>query len=226
MQTFLKGIPTMKLLKTGIAGLDEFLQGGLAPGAFLLYGPPESGSEIFARQVAYSRALHGHVSYFTVTKTPEFVREEMSMYGWDTSRLEQEGKWKFINVDKPESLSEAITQEMKQRKCVVLDSFSELLLIYKTEEATTLLSTMSNQNREYKELHLVLLTQGMQDSKIEVAAQHFADSVIQFTASWEAEVSSRNLIVKKTKGTIVPARRLPYSLGKNGFTIETATRIT
>jgi KaiC/GvpD/RAD55 family RecA-like ATPase len=216
----------MKLLKTGIAGLDEFLQGGLTPGVFLLLGPPESGNEIFARQVAYSRAKQSKIAYFTVTKTPESVRDEMSVYGWDTSRLEQDGNWKFINLTQAESPIDAVTQEMKQRKCVVLDSLSELLLTHKTEEDITLLNTMSTQNREYKELHLILLTQGMQDSKLETATQHFADSIIQFTTTWETEATLRTIMIKKMKGAVVPTRRLPYSIGKNGFTIETATRIT
>ena len=216
----------MKLLKTGIAGLDEFLQGGLTPGVLLLSGTPGSGSEIFARQVAYTRAGQGKVTYFTVTKTPESVKDEMTVYGWDTSRLEKDGNWKFITLTQAESPINAVTQEMKQHRCVVLDSLSELLLTHKTEEAIALLNTMVTQNREYKELHLILLTQGMQDPKIETAIQHFADSVIQFTTSWRAETLARTMIVKKMKGTITPTRRLLYSIGKNGFTIETATRIT
>jgi len=166
------------------------------------------------------------VTYFTVTKTPESVKDEMSVFGWDTSKPEKDGNWKFISLTQDKSQINAVTQEIKQHRCVVLDSLSELLLTHKTEEAITLLNTMSTQNREYKELHLVLLTQGMQDPKIETATQHFADSVIQFTTSWEAETSSRNIIIKKIKGTVGPTRRLPYSIRKNGFTIETAIRIT
>lgn len=216
----------MKLIKTGIAGLDEFLQGGLTPGVLILHGQPGAGSEIFAREVAYTRAGQSKVTYFTVTKTPESVKDEMTVYGWDTSRLEKDGSWKFITLAQTESLVNAVTQEMKQHRCVVLDSLSELLLTHKTEEVIALLNTMVTQNREYKELHLILLTRGMQDPKIETATQHFADSVIQFTTSWQAENIARNIIVKKIKGTITPTRRLPYSIGKNGFTIETAIRIT
>jgi KaiC/GvpD/RAD55 family RecA-like ATPase len=42
----------MKLIKTGIAGLDEFLTGGLPPKIILLTGLPGSGNEIFARHIA------------------------------------------------------------------------------------------------------------------------------------------------------------------------------
>jgi KaiC/GvpD/RAD55 family RecA-like ATPase len=216
----------MKLLKTGIAGLDEFLQGGLTPGVFLLYGPPESGNEIFARQVAHSIAKQGKVTYVTVIKTAESIKDDMCTYGWETSRLEEEGNWKFIAPIQTESMISLVTQEMKQHRSIIVDSLSELLLTHETQEALFLLNSMSTQNRENKELHLVLLTEGMQDPKVETAIQHFADGIIQFTATWEAETSTRTIKIKKMKGTIIPTRRLPYSIGKNGFTIETSTRIT
>lgn len=216
----------MELLKTGIVGLDELLQGGLPPGVFLLLGPPGSGNEIFARQVAHSRAKESGVSYFTVTKTPESVRDDMSAYGWDISPLEEAGSWRFINLIQGESLIDAATQEMKQRRCVVVDSLSELLITYKIEEAITMLNSMSTQNREYKELHLVLLTEGMQDPKVETTIQHFADGVMIFTTTWEAETSSRSIIIKKMRGKVSPTRSIPYSIGGRGFTIETAIRIT
>ena len=41
----------MKLVKTGIAGLDEFLTGGIPPRILLLTGLPGSGNEVFARQI-------------------------------------------------------------------------------------------------------------------------------------------------------------------------------
>jgi KaiC/GvpD/RAD55 family RecA-like ATPase len=88
----------MKLLKTGIAGLDEFLQGGLPPRVFLLLGSPGSGSEIFARQVANFRAKQVGVTYFTVTRTVECVKDDMSAFGWQVSSLEQAGNWRFASL--------------------------------------------------------------------------------------------------------------------------------
>lgn len=216
----------MKLHKTGIAGLDEFLQGGLPPRVFLLLGPPGSGNEIFARQVAYFKARHGEVAYFTVNKAPESIKDDMSAYGWDVSPLEEAGSWRFINLTQANSLLNVITREIKQNRCVVVDSLSELLLTHKIEEVTSVLNSMSTQNTEYKELHLVLLTEGMQDPKVETTIQHFADGVIIFTATWGAEALSRSIMIKKMTGTVIPTRRLPYSIGKRGFTIETAIRIT
>jgi len=216
----------MKLLKTGIAGLDEFLQGGLPPRVYLLLGTPGSGSEIFARQVAHSRAKQVGITYFTVTRSTDSVKDDMSAYGWPVSSLEQTGNWKFINLTQAKSLTETVTHEIEQHRSIVVDSLSELILTHKTQEIVTLLNSMSTQNRESGELHLVLLTEGMHDPRIENAMQHFADGVIVFTTAWGTEASSRSIMIKKVRGAVVPTRMLPYSIGERGFTIETATRIT
>jgi len=216
----------MKLLKTGIPGLDEFLQGGLPPRVFLLSGPPGSGSDVFARQVAYSMAKEAGMTYFTVTRSIDSVKEDMSTYGWQITPLEKAGNWRFAKLIQAAPLIDTVIGEMKQNRSVVLDSLSELTLTHKTQEIASLLNAMSAQNREKEELHLVLMTEGMQDRKTEVTMEHFADGVIIFKITEGTEVSSKHVMIKKIRGTSVPTRMLPYSIGEKGFTIETATRIT
>lgn len=217
----------MKLEKTGILGLDEFLRGGLPPSIVLLLGSPDKGHEIFARQVALFRSKKIAVTYFTVSKSQEAIKAEMSAYDMDVTLQEKTGKWKFINLPKNwASITSIILNEMQQNRCVVLDSLSELLLYHELKEITELIMAMSNQNNETKDLHFILLTAGMQGSKIEVALQHFADGVIIFEALCKAENFVRNLMIQKMLGSTVPTQRIPYSIDENGFTIETSTRIT
>jgi KaiC/GvpD/RAD55 family RecA-like ATPase len=216
----------MKLLKTGIAGLDEFLQGGLPPRVYLLLGPPGSGNDIFARQVAHARAKEVGTTYFTVARSADSVKDDMSAYGWQTSSLEKAGKWKFVNLAQADSLTKTITGEMEQHRSVVVDSLSELILTHKTHEIVNVLNSMSTQNRDCAELHLTLLTEGMHHPRIENTMQHFADGVIVFTITQGTEAPVRHLMIKKIRGCTIPTRMLPYSIGEKGFTIETATRIT
>jgi len=216
----------MKLLKTGIAGLDEFLLGGLPPRVLLLIGLPGSGNEIFARQIAYTKAKQTGITYFTINRTPEFVRDEMLTYGWDTTPMEKTGNWKFINLTNTTKTVETVTREIKQHRAVIVDSLSELLIKQKTQEAINLLSAMTTENREKEECHFVLLTEGMQDKQVETAMEHFAEGVIILNTTWAADSTNRNIMIKKMAGTLIPTRRLPYSIGKKGFIIETATRIT
>jgi KaiC/GvpD/RAD55 family RecA-like ATPase len=176
--------------------------------------------------VAFSRAKETGITYFTVTRSPESVREDMSAYGWQLEQLEKDGKWKFLELTRTSPLMDVVIAEMKQKRSIVIDSVSELTLTRKTSEIATLINTMSAQNRDLGELHLILMTEGMQDRRIEVTMEHFADGVIIFTTTEGAEVSAKHVKIKKIRGTTVPNRMLPYSIREKGFTIETATRIT
>jgi KaiC/GvpD/RAD55 family RecA-like ATPase len=220
----------MKPVKTWIAGLDEFLLGGLPPKVILLSGAPGSGNEVFARQVLFSfvRQAGGSVTYFTVNASVESVREEMASYGWDTVPFEETGTWKFKNLQTSSAAEpqEIVIEEMKQRRAIAVDSISELLLTHKTREIAQLVTSMTHQNRKSQEFHFLLLTEGMQDTQAETTMNHFAEGSMSFNITWAADAPMRQLIIRKLSGTIVPTRRLTYTLGRKGIIIETATRIT
>jgi KaiC/GvpD/RAD55 family RecA-like ATPase len=216
----------MERLKTGIPGFDEFLRGGLPFGAYLLLGPPGSGNEVFARQVAFYRSKQNGVSYITVAKKPESIKDDMLFYKWNISPQEKAGTWRFVQIAQVKSLIDIITREMREQRFIVIDSLSELLLTSKIDKIITLLTSMSTCSKENKELAMLLLTKGMHDITVETTIQHFVDGVIVFTTTWTGESSSRNLIIKKIASSEAPTRGLPYSLRVTGFTIETATRIT
>ena len=216
----------MAPIKTGIAGLDEFLLGGLPPRVLLLVGLPGSGNEVFARQTAYTRAKQVGVTYLTISMKPEFVKEDMTAYGWDVTSLEETGAWKFINLKDTNEAVDTILNEIKQHRSIVIDSLSEFLLNHKIEDAANLLTSMAIENAKCKECHFVLLTEGMQNKKAETAMEYFAEGVITFNTTWTTDTTIRNLMIKKMRGAPLPSRRLPYNVGKKGFVIETAIRIT
>jgi KaiC/GvpD/RAD55 family RecA-like ATPase len=218
----------MKTIKTGVAGLDEFLLGGLPPKIILLTGLPGSGNEVFARQILFNRAKSCPVTYFTVTSSAESVREDMVAYGWETAPFEEDGTWRFRSLKNTTAteLPGAILDEMEQCRTVAIDSVSELLLMHKIKEIANLVTSMTYQNRKSQVYHLLLLTEGMQDPQAETTMNHFAEGSINFALTWAADSTMRHLIIRKMSGTIVPTRRLTYTLGRKGFIIETATRIT
>jgi len=215
----------MTQIKTGIAGLDWFLRGGLPPKVLLLIGISGSGNEILARQVAYSKAKENGISYFTVNSTAEYIKEEMMEFGWDINQFVESGDWKFLKIKENSSLVDIVIKEMKKNRTVVIDSLSELLLIYSDKEIITLLTTMVHQNKDGKKFHMLLLTSGMQNQQTETTMEHFAEGVIVFNTTWTKDSTLRHILVKKMQGITVPIRMLQYNLGKKGFIIETATRI-
>ena len=218
----------MKTLKTGIAGLDEFLLGGLPPKIILLSGAPGSGSEVFAKQVLFNRVQTCAVTYFTVNSSSESIREDMAAYGWDTLPFEETETWKFKSLkdSTASELLKVVLGEMEQLRTIVIDSVSELLLVHKTKEVANLVTSMTHQNRKSLNYHLLLLTEGMQDTQADATMNHFAEGSINFALNWSADMTMRHLIIRKMSGTIIPTRRLTYTLGRKGFIIETATRIT
>ena len=215
----------MKQIKTGIAGLDYFLQGGLPPKVLLLSGVPGSGNEIFARQVAYVQAKQKKVTYFAVHATSDYIKEDMADYGWDITQLIEDGNWKFLNINDDKSFVDTVIEEMKQHRTIIIDSLSELMLTHKTEDVIKLLTTMSRQNNDREEFQLLLLTEGMQSPQAEAAMEHFAEGVIVFNTTWSADTTLRHILVKKMRGAAPPVRKLQYNISKKGFVIETATRI-
>jgi KaiC/GvpD/RAD55 family RecA-like ATPase len=218
----------MQPIKTGIAGLDEFLMGGLPPKVILLTGLPGSGHEIFARQVLFYTAKTSAITYFTVNATAESVKEDMLAYGWDITPFESKGTWKFKSLKNIPSkeLSKTILEEMKQSRIVILDSTSELLLDHKLKEIVNLITDMTNQNIKSQNFHFLLITEGMQDQQAETTMNHYSEGSVNFALTWSADSTMRHLIIRKMSGTIIPTRRLTYNLGRRGFIIETATRIS
>jgi len=218
----------MKVVKTAIAGLDEFLLGGLPPKIILLTGLPGSGNEVFGKQVLFNRVKTCPVTYFTVNVSSESIREDMAAYGWDTVPCEEAGAWKFKSLRNMTSseLLETVLEEMKQCRTIAIDSVSELLLIHKIKEIANLVTAMTHENRKSQNFHLLLVTEGMQDPQAETTLNHFAEGSINFALTWSADTTMRPLIIRKMSGTIIPTRRLIYTLGRKGFIIETATRIT
>jgi len=218
----------MQTLKTGIAGLDEFLMGGLPPKVILLSGLPGSGNEIFARQVLFNRAKNSQITYFTVNATTESIKEDMAAYGWDTTPYEAKGTWKFKSLKNTPTneLSQTILQEMQQARIVAVDSTSELLIDHKIKDIVNLITDMTHQNRKSQNFHFLLATEGMQDQQAETTMNHYAEGSLNFALTWSADTTMRHLIIRKMAGTIIPTRRLNYNLGRRGFIIETATRIS
>jgi KaiC/GvpD/RAD55 family RecA-like ATPase len=215
-------------VKTGVAGLDEFLLGGLAPKVILLSGSPGSGNEVFTRQVLYQRVKNCPITYFTVNATAEAIRDDMLTYGWNIAPFETTGTWKFKSLKnlKITALAESVMEEIENSRTAAIDSISELLLTHDVEEIANLIIDMAHHNRKTQNYHLLLLTEGMQSVQSETTINHFTEGAVNFALNWAADSTVRQLIIRKMAGTVIPTRRLTYTLGRRGFIIETATRIS
>jgi KaiC/GvpD/RAD55 family RecA-like ATPase len=216
----------MKVQKTGVAGFDEFCNGGLTPGVIILYGVPGCGSEVFAQQVYVNRISMGSpVTYFSTMKSKDLVKSDMAVYGLEFSTLKGK-RWRFVDGSNSKSIINQIQTEMKEGRWIAIDSLSDILLSHDLESAIQLLKIMSSHARKNNGIYFALLTKGMHDLRVETAMLHFADGVIDFIVTQGAHLSERKMIIQKMRGMLVPDRTLPFSIEESWITIETAVRIT
>jgi circadian clock protein KaiC len=101
--------------KTGIAGLDEILSGGLSRGnIFLLEGEPGAGKTTVALQILMSGAEDGERGlYITLSETEKELRSGAASHGW--------------------SLAEAITVFELTPPELLLDSHQQQSLLYSSD---------------------------------------------------------------------------------------------
>jgi circadian clock protein KaiC len=136
-----------KIAKTGITGLDDILNGGLARGRlYLIEGVPGSGKTTLAMQFLIDGARQGErVLYVTLSETAEELQSVADSHGWDISgvtvrellpqadALESEQQYTMYHPSEVElaATTKLILEDVERLKParVVFDSLSELRLV-------------------------------------------------------------------------------------------------
>jgi KaiC/GvpD/RAD55 family RecA-like ATPase len=220
----------MKLLKTWIESLDEMLGGGLPEKSVVLVtGEPGSGYDVFAQQILYQNALHkGKVAYFSTTRAPDALREDLETFGWNLAPLQENRNWQFIDAHVPDViqfLMEKIPIVMAEGRWVLIDSLSHLILTQKYRSVINIVELLLDSAKKYGGIHFLLLTQKMHSPETETTIQHFADGVIEFSAQESAGGIDRRIKIKKMHRAVYESRLIPFNITDHGITIETAVRI-
>jgi circadian clock protein KaiC len=135
------------IAKTGIAGLDDVLNGGLARGRlYLVEGIPGSGKTTLAMQFLLEGVKRGEpVLYITLSETSDELHAVAASHGWDLSgvnirellpdenALETEQQYTMFHPSEVElaSTTKGILDEVQRLKPtrIVFDSLSELRLV-------------------------------------------------------------------------------------------------
>lgn len=220
----------MKLHHLRIEGLDEMLGGGLPDkSVVLMTGEPGSGYDMLAQQIMYQHALHGEkVAYFTTSRSPDTLRDDMSTFSWNIASMEEQDNWIFHHMSIPsaiEVLTEKMQNETSQGKWCLLDSLSYLILTQKYYSVVKTVELLLDCARKYGGLHFMLLTKRMHDDETETTMQHLADGVIEFTAQETAGGIDRRIRIKKMQKAVYEPRLIPFNITERGIVIETAVRI-
>lgn len=127
--------PVRKRVKTGIAGLDEMLSGGLFQGSTtLVRGAPGTGKTTLGMQFLYSGITDENERGLLISfeEFPFSLHRDALSLGWDLRKLEKEEKLRLIftspriflsSLQSPASPLNRTIQEWDVRR-VVLDSIS------------------------------------------------------------------------------------------------------
>lgn len=243
-------IPPSRLVNTGIPGLDNILDGGIADRSLIMVtGETGSHHNTFIQQILYNHAIgNGKAAYYNAETLSIDIRQEMEKFNWNLQDFLNKGIWTFTNVRTPElqllanlapqilsdgnsikltqglnSLKNDLLTNIKDSRWTVLE-LSHLLLNYSLKEIIDLLLYWKTAIRIYGGLHFITLPIGVhQDNQLK-ALQSIADGVFEFHLREGPHEFETTMTIRKTKHLLKPLI-LPFTVNEAGIIIETASRI-
>jgi KaiC/GvpD/RAD55 family RecA-like ATPase len=90
-------------VKSGIPGYDELVDGGFLRGTVnTITGSSGTGKTVFASQFIHYGVKNDELGMIiTPSESAEYLKREMSSFGWDLTALEKEGKLSIVDVTDP-----------------------------------------------------------------------------------------------------------------------------
>lgn len=229
-------------VKSGIPGLDELLFGGIPKrNVVLISGGPGTGKTILSQQFLYFGLTYGEPGVLvTLEEHPVQIRREMSEFGWDVKKYEDEGLFAIVDaftggigeaakrekyvvksVDDIGEFIDVVRQALKDTKAqrAVIDSVSTLYLTKPSIARSVLM-----------QLKKVLSGLGVTTflvSQVSVTdrgfggpgVEHAADGIIRLDLDELDGVLTRSILIWKMRGTKHDLRRHPFEITDKGVII-------
>lgn len=222
---------SMERVKTGIAGLDEILGGGIPKNQLLLVtGTSGTGKTIMCCQFLYNGVKkHNEAGvYLSFEEPSESIKENAKQFGWDFSELEKTGKFAFIKydpfrIDEIFSILDSTIREIGATR-VVVDSVSALgLHIHDKSELRRMIYNLSLLLRKLNCTSLLVseVVHGTEPRLSRYGVEEFvADSVIVLYYERVESVFNRAIQIWKLRGSEHSERLHPYIIDKKGVTVN------
>ena len=217
--------PEPDIVKTGIAGLDEILTGGIPRGnVILVEGAIGVGKTTMGVEFVYRGARHfgepGLIVVFEVS--PDKLTRDASRFGWDLQELERQNKLKIVFTTR-----DVLRQELQQADSVLLEQAASIGARRIFVDGVARL-VGSNGNPESRSSFHVL-TEGLQRENltamlaVEASAlngshapslpeESIADTVIRLKMEDNLRAVNRSLEIVKSRGQ-------DYQMGRHTFRI-------
>lgn len=220
----------MRLVKTGIPGLDEVLKGGvLENSSILVTGPPGTGKSIFVLQFALGGISNKESGLFISSEeSEEAIRTNAESLGIDLGMYKEQFFMFIPNLTKSElfSLSEPINLIKKKKiKRVVLDSLTLFKFVYGKSELE-FRSGVRDFLIRMKEMGVTLMVtseKSLNDlDRIPYDAQDFLfEGLIFLTKIRRGNSFERVIFVSKMRGQDHLLEAFPFTIKEGGITVFT-----
>jgi KaiC/GvpD/RAD55 family RecA-like ATPase len=218
-------------VKTGIAGLDELLEGGLVPNsAILLRGEAGTGKTIFGLHFLKYGAMNGEPGVLlSIEEEREDILSESARFGWDLEKLEKQGKLAILTQQAQYSLTIGHLHETVQKlgaRRVVVDSIPALFTNYPNElriaEWRTSFRLLCRHLAENCGCTAIMITEAdwANGNNFE---EYVTRGVIELQAKLMEGVVRRFLLIKKMREVRHSRRMNLYEITNNGFTLFSST---
>lgn len=219
--------------------VDELISGELPQGHFLmLTGPPAIGKGVFAAQYAYQGILKDEPAVYIVTDSPPSeTRRIMLRYGWDTSRHEEEGIFRFIDgyswryggpseekysISDPTNLTDVMLEIDRALKGLdpptrlVFDSFSSIALLSSTNTAIRFLQGLDGRIRKRNFNGIYTVEEGMHDSITIATLRAQTDGILEVKLEEEEDGLHRYFRIFTIRGLECSTLWIPWTITKKG----------
>jgi circadian clock protein KaiC len=218
-------------MKTGVAGLDVVLNGGLEPGAVVVVaGAPGAGKTILAQQVCFAAGTAEHKGvYYTTVSEPhtKLVRHLEPFTFFDAgslgSRVEHIHLGDFLRPSRPDGLepmvSEILRKTLEDEPAVVVIDSAKMLADFASQRE--LRSAWYDLSASFAETGAVLLLVGEYTSEELGSDIEFslADGIIQLEYQVREPVDRRSLRVAKMRGGRHMPGRHTFQIGPGGIRV-------
>jgi circadian clock protein KaiC len=217
-------------ITTGIAALDEMLDGGLWPGsATMIAGPSGSGKTIMGLHFVYGGAQHGeHGVIATLQENPTQLTKVLGGLGWPVTHPAIEIMYRSpvdIYIDEWVHDLLQVVERTRARR-VVIDSLMDLQMA--AVDDTRFREFMYSLTQRFSRLGISLLTTYetldlSSSSKLsEFAVSHLADNAIALTYHRDHGATGRSLAVVKTRASNHDPDMRQFSIGHDGINLADA----
>ena len=231
---------------TGIEGLDQTIEGGLAKGrSILVTGEPGTGKTIFALQFLFEGLKRGEkCMYVTADEGPMDVLEQAASLGWDLERysdtkelsilnagtylstLPGAGKERHVDVQKAVSDLAAFVNQIGVQR-LVLDPAGPFVMLrdsaVRIQDQTRMLIKMMRSSMKTTNVLTSYAVPRTGERSMHGIEEYLVAGAIVLEMFWKDGHLARSLIVEKMRCTNVKPTQLEFDIQKGqGIVIQPA----